>query len=161
MIVVIILPTFSSFAAIGNTNMLVNDGILSANITSSSDWGSGYCRNIDILNSGSSALSWMISFDLNAPMTSAWNGKFSQSGMRYSVIPESWNQSVNPGTKISLGFCANSTERDSNWIIQQKTISISSPASIPGNCGTDNGKILSTIPTNLCITGTPSNVAGQ
>jgi hypothetical protein len=161
MIIVMILSPFSSFAAIGNTNVSINDGVLSANITSASDWGAGYCRNIDILNSGSSTISWAISFDLNAPMASAWNGKFLQSGTRYSVTPKSWNQSINPGAKISLGFCANSTERDTNWTIQQKAVSISSPASISGNCGTDNGKILSSAPTNLCTTGIASNITGQ
>lgn len=137
----------------------LTDGGLTANITSPSDWTAGYCRNMDILNTGTNTLSWSLAFDLDAPTTSAWNGIFVQSGIRYSITPESWNQSISPGAKISLGFCADTVNRDSNWILSSKIV-----ANLPvtnGNCGSDNSKTLSVTPTNLCTLGAPSNIVGQ
>src|SRR6187551_3803286 len=89
---------------------------LKAVIQKTDSWGSGYCVNVNITNSGSAAAStWVVVLELNqASIYSSWNGNFSGSGSRKTVTPVGWNASVPAGATLqAFGYCANTTGSNS------------------------------------------------
>lgn len=142
-IFIISISIFGITWAISNSyqsSFSLTDGNINAQVSTQSDWTNGYCRNIDINNTSQKTFSWSLSFDLNAPITNGWNGIFTQSNIQHSVTPDTWGINISPGGKYSFGFCADTVNRDMNWIITSTTV-----ANLPiinGNCGADNGKTL-------------------
>jgi predicted outer membrane repeat protein len=69
------------------------------------------------------------------------------------------------GTPTTPGtFPVSATAVDPNYrysIELDENIAVTSITSVNGVCGSDNGKTLSSPPTNLCNTGTPSTVSGS
>src|SRR6188768_3141502 len=89
---------------------------LKAVIRQTNSWGSGYCANVDIINSGTATAStWVVVLELNqASIYSSWNGTFTGSGSRKTITPVGWNASVAPGTTLqAFGYCANTTGSNS------------------------------------------------
>ncbi|MDJ0340015.1 cellulose binding domain-containing protein [Streptomyces sp. H10-C2] len=80
--------------------------------TKTSGWTGGYTGQYEITNSSGQALpGWTLTFDLPAgtKVSSLWNGKFTASGQHITVKPESWNTTIAPGAKVSVGFVAASS----------------------------------------------------
>lgn len=73
-----------------------------------SDWGSGFNGEIDIKNSGVTALNnWSLEFDFSGTISSIWNATISsQVGTHYTMVPVSWNGSIAPGATVAIGFGA-------------------------------------------------------
>jgi endoglucanase len=84
---------------------------LSAAAVIQSDWQTGFCVNLNVTNQGTaSTKNWQLTFEINqATITSAWGGNFLPQGTKYSVIPESWAQVIQPNQTYSAGYCANKT----------------------------------------------------
>jgi cellulase/cellobiase CelA1 len=86
---------------------------LSYEVLLTSEWGSGYCADIEITNNGDEAAStWETFIELNdSSIYDTWNADYTfVSGGVYQVTPLSWNGNVDPGETIdSPGFCANKT----------------------------------------------------
>lgn len=76
--------------------------------TTTNDWGSGFNGQIDLKNSGTSSVkNWVLEFDFAGTISSIWNGSIrSQVGNHYTVVPASWNSTINPGATASVGFTA-------------------------------------------------------
>ena len=76
-----------------------------------SDWGGGYCANVTITNSGSSAItSWTAVIQMNqSTMSSIWSATGTQSGTSLTALPVSFNAALAAGTSTTFGFCANAT----------------------------------------------------
>ena len=90
---------------------------LKAVIQKTNSWTGGYCANVLITNSGSTAAStWTVVLELNqATIYSSWNGNFSGSGSRKTVTPVGWNASVGAGATLqAFGYCANTTGSNSS-----------------------------------------------
>lgn len=70
------------------------------------DWGSGFNGQIDIKNSGTTAVNnWVLTFNFPGQISSLWNGVISSHvGNTYTVTPASWNASIGAGSSISIGF---------------------------------------------------------
>ena len=84
---------------------------ITASITLTSDWDTGYCANLTVANSGPGATSfWNSTIDLrDSSLQSSWNGTVSGSAPSYFVVPDSWNASIPAnGTRV-VGFCASKT----------------------------------------------------
>lgn len=90
-----------------------DEGDVTYDINVTSDWGTGYCADIEITNNGTETIyGWGVNINLNdSTMDSNWSGNFdSQGGNIYLVTPEDWNAEVDPGETIdSAGFCADVT----------------------------------------------------
>ncbi|MBT9584599.1 cellulase family glycosylhydrolase [bacterium] len=72
-------------------------------------WSGGYVGEIVLTYQGSQTLSsgWVLSFDLPAHLESVWNARrLSQTGTRYRLGNESYNSTLAPGQKVSIGFVA-------------------------------------------------------
>jgi hypothetical protein len=75
-----------------------------ATLALTSNWGSGYCAEVSIANTGSSSITdWSVTLDLKqASVNNLWNGSLSGS----VVTPAAQNRSIGAGAKASFGFCA-------------------------------------------------------
>lgn len=71
-----------------------------------SDWGVGFTAQIIITNTGTAPLDWsQLSFEAPFTIANIWGGRIqSDDGDRYVIDSESWNDSIAPGSKISVGF---------------------------------------------------------
>jgi len=81
-------------------------GELRTVLTISSDWGSGYCANVEVINDTSVDEDWVVAFDVEGPITSLWSASYVQSGNEVTAEGRSWNNIVAAGSSVSLGFCA-------------------------------------------------------
>ena len=71
------------------------------------DWGAGYCAGIVLENTGSSPITWNVSFEIEGSVNNLWNGSWSQQGAIVSVSGIGWNNVLEPGeVDTSMGFCA-------------------------------------------------------
>jgi hypothetical protein len=89
---------------------LTTNGV-TATLSLQSDWGTGYCANVILVNSGSAAVtSWTLVVDLaQSTMTQMWNASSTQSGTQLTVTPASWAASIAVGASVSFGFCGTAT----------------------------------------------------
>lgn len=78
-----------------------------ASQSTTSDWGSGFCENISLKNTGTTEASWSeLGFILNnATITGLWGGNVSHIGDSYTVKSLSWNQKIAPGGSTDIGYC--------------------------------------------------------
>ncbi|PIR20378.1 MAG: hypothetical protein COV45_06270 [Deltaproteobacteria bacterium CG11_big_fil_rev_8_21_14_0_20_47_16] len=74
--------------------------------TITSDWGSGYCSDVTVKNTGGNAGTWNIFLPLNDSVGSLWNGTHSKVDGGIQVVGQSWNASLNAGATATFGFCA-------------------------------------------------------
>ena len=78
------------------TNLIIND-----------DWGAGYCAQVNVVNSTSSAVDWAVSFTIEGTIRNLWNAIYQQVGSTAIAEGVSWNNTVQPGGAVNFGFCAN------------------------------------------------------
>jgi hypothetical protein len=89
---------------------------VTASVTVTSSWETGYCVNLTVSNSGPGAISsWNLLVDLNqSTMNNNFSANFSPySGSRYLVTPLFWNSTIAAGGSQTVGFCGNKT--GPNW----------------------------------------------
>ncbi len=73
-----------------------------------SDWGTGYCANVKLINDGSTPINgWTLIFDLDASINNLWNGAWTNNGNNnYTVDDVGWNANIPAGGSRNFGFCA-------------------------------------------------------
>lgn len=73
-----------------------------------SDWQQAFNAQVEIHNRGSAPLTnWKLEFELPARIDSIWTAKIiSQDGGKVVLGPEHWNQRIEPGGSVVLGFLA-------------------------------------------------------
>jgi len=83
---------------------------LSAGISVSTDFGTGYCVTLDVHNAASSPTQgWAVSLEVpQASIYTSWNGDFSSSTGSVVVEPHTYLRTLQPQSSTSdIGFCAN------------------------------------------------------
>jgi len=82
---------------------------VSATLTLTSNWGTGYCANVEVRNHDTVATSsWTVVLDAHeSVIVNLWNGDATQDGSTYAVENMSYNGQVGPGATTAFGFCAN------------------------------------------------------
>ena len=72
----------------------------------SSSWATGYVASVMITNKEPEPWTdWELEFDSPHTITSIWGAEIvSREGTRYRIRPLSWNQTLAPGGKISIGY---------------------------------------------------------
>lgn len=72
-----------------------------------SDWGAGYCADVEVRNAGAAALRWSVELPMDGRITQSWNTAVaSLSGDRARFSGVDWNGRLDAGGKTSFGFCA-------------------------------------------------------
>src|SRR5688500_2797912 len=83
---------------------LTGDG-LTATLTYGSDWGTGYCADVKIQNTGTTATAtWQVATNMNgSSVANAWNAATRMSGSQLIATPADHNASLAPGASTSFG----------------------------------------------------------
>ncbi len=81
-------------------------GDVDAVVTINDDWGRGYCAQVNVVNSTSSAVDWTVSFPIEGTVRNLWNAVWEQNGNTVTAEGVSWNNTVQPGGRVNFGFCA-------------------------------------------------------
>ncbi|HSC86451.1 MAG TPA: non-reducing end alpha-L-arabinofuranosidase family hydrolase [Polyangiaceae bacterium] len=91
-------------------NALTSNG-LSATLSLSSQWNSGYCADVSLVNTGATAISsWEVQIDLTqSTFASGWSANITSSGGRLVAKPLDWNRNLDVGATTSFGFCGNTS----------------------------------------------------
>ncbi|WP_437562289.1 expansin EXLX1 family cellulose-binding protein [Sorangium sp. So ce542] len=94
--------------------VVTTDGLGVAALTRSSDWGSGYCANVNVVNEGTTPVtSWTVVIDLRqSTLSNLWEAQSSRSGSLLTVTPASGRGQIPVGGAASFGFCATATGSD-------------------------------------------------
>jgi O-glycosyl hydrolase len=80
-----------------------------------SQWAGGFVAQITLANSGTTAINgWTLAFTFpgDQKITDTWNGVSTQSGENVSIVNESYNATIAPGSNTSLGFQGTWTNSD-------------------------------------------------
>lgn len=90
----------------GGTTPPPPTGGLQLTESAQSDWGSGYCHNIKLVNKGTTAVTWRVSITIVGTLTSAWSSYATASGNRVEFTGEGWNKELAAGASTNFGYCA-------------------------------------------------------
>ena len=88
---------------------------VTASLSMQSSWNGGYCANLKVTNSSTTAVSsWTVNLNTNqSTLYTSWGATFGGTGSLRSVTPPSNSAALGAGASTVVGFCANST--GSNW----------------------------------------------
>lgn len=103
-------PTDDHDAPVLATWATLVSGSAEATQSIQNDWKAGYCSEITVKNSGTSAVTgWSVVLNLHqSTIASSYSAKLSGS----TFTPESYNATIAPGSSQKFGFCANATGTD-------------------------------------------------
>jgi hypothetical protein len=107
---------------------------LTAIVTQTSVWNTGYGADVVIANSGDAAASgWTVEFDLPAGTTvsRAWSATMAASGNHYRFTNLGWNGAVAAGGTVSFGFNAANGGLPLNCTINGAPCSSATPGTPP------------------------------
>jgi len=71
-----------------------------------SDWGDGYCVDVQVRNQGGRAGTWAFSVPVEGRIRNAWNVRHERTDGAVNVSGLDWNRTVAPGNETHFGFCA-------------------------------------------------------
>ncbi|GAB3452968.1 hypothetical protein GCM10027321_02460 [Massilia terrae] len=80
--------------------------VITAQQTISSDWGSGYCANMTLTNTGPSAGPWTYKQAFPDTITSLWGGTYTLANGQLSISGPSYSPNLHVGQSTTVGFCA-------------------------------------------------------
>lgn len=96
----------------GGTNLPVS-------VSTFTDWGTGYCANVNVTNNTSQPVDWTAVFTAEGSIYNAWNMNYQSAGNTVTAVGVGWNSTLNPGQSThSIGFCANRNQSSGgtcNW----------------------------------------------
>ena len=70
-----------------------------------SDWGSGYCADVQVSNPSASSLVWQVSLTVNDTINTLWDAVYTQQGHQAIIMGASWNKILAPRQSTVCGFC--------------------------------------------------------
>ena len=124
----------------GGTTPTTGNGKLSI----TSDWGTGYCANVNVSNPGQApASSWRAQLDTRqSRITNAWNAKFSGVSGQLTVTPIPDTEKIAAGASINFGFCA-STMGAQRALLGAVTLSVAGGSGGSGGSTSSGGSTAS------------------
>ncbi len=81
-------------------------GAVDVAVTTTDSWPSGYCANVKVTSSSSTAVDWNVTFSVRGAVSQLWNAVWSQNGSEISAQGVSWNNLVSASQPVEFGFCA-------------------------------------------------------
>jgi hypothetical protein len=75
-------------------------------LTVRSDWGSGYCADVQVSNPQTFPLSWQVSLTVGDSITTLWDAVYTRQGRQAIITGAAWNRVLPPGQSTVFGFCA-------------------------------------------------------
>ena len=85
------------------------EGDLTVTQTENSDWGSGFCKNVQVKNNTANDIDWEVSFDVDGVIYNHWNANLTQnsSTLKATASGVDWNNIVKANSQVEFGYCAN------------------------------------------------------
>jgi chitinase len=77
-----------------------------ARLTVRSDWGRGYCADVQVSNPQTFPLLWQVSLTVSDSITALWDGVYTRQDQQAVVTGSAWNRVLPPGQSTVFGFCA-------------------------------------------------------
>lgn len=75
--------------------------------TVTSDWGTGYCADVRITTSSTTAVRWTVPVYVSGgTVNSVWNGVATPAGDHVDVSGAAWNSTVSAAAPTTFGYCA-------------------------------------------------------
>ena len=71
-----------------------------------SEWGTGYCATVNVVNEGDTQVAWVFSMSIEGEITQIWNALMSPNGDETLFQGVDWNMNLQPGASAQFGFCA-------------------------------------------------------
>jgi hypothetical protein len=121
------------------TNGTVLSGSVTATLTTTSDWGAGFCQSVSLKNTGSAVTSWTLNLATNgASISNIWNATQTTSGTTMTVTPASHLASIPTNGTVEFGFCGTGTGRPtlSSLTVNGGTIGTGGSSSMGGATAT-------------------------
>jgi hypothetical protein len=89
---------------------------ISVNIIKQSDWDSGFCATVQVLNSSDNKIEWHVQFDAQGLITNLWNANYTQNSDTLEVEASGvdWNKYVEPHSLVEFGYCANKVQESAS-----------------------------------------------
>lgn len=88
-----------------------DSGQVSYHVSVTTDWGAGYCANVDITTESLTPVTWQVEIPLTTSPTNGipstvWNANWSFSDQTLTAGGLSWNESVSASGPRQFGYCA-------------------------------------------------------
>jgi cellulase/cellobiase CelA1 len=80
--------------------------ILPAQLQIASDWGSGYCANVTVTNTGATQVVWATDIVVQGTIRQQWSATGSAANGIVRFLGVAWNRELLPGRSTQFGFCA-------------------------------------------------------
>lgn len=95
-----------------STNKYIGDGY-EVEFKISNQWDGAFNGELVITNTGDKPLeNWTLKYDFNHEITNMWNAQIiSHENNTYTIKNLGWNQDIQPGNSISIGFTANYSDK--------------------------------------------------
>jgi hypothetical protein len=129
-----------------------------------SQWNTGLCRNVSVINNGSEEVLWRVTITPPGKIDKMWNAKYSVDGEKVAVEGVDWNKIVKPHSKVEFGYCvsfnstqpsADSSSTTASTDSTTSTTSTSTATETASNSsGTTDGDATTTQPTATTDSGT-------
>lgn len=84
-----------------------SSGNAQVSVSVQDDWGSGYCNNVRVTNTGTAPLIWSVTLEVQGTFNHAWSVAYTHSGGQTTFNGLEWNKELDPGESTSFGYCAN------------------------------------------------------
>lgn len=83
-----------------------------AEVLITSDWGAGYCANVNITTTSETPIVWNVDIALDSPPLNGvpynvWNATWSFDNQIFTVSGAGWNDTVTSSSPAQFGYCAN------------------------------------------------------
>jgi len=75
-------------------------------VSTTSDWGAGYCVHVDVSNPGSAELVWRVDVSVDGTINDLWNAVVVAEGAMVTFEGREYNRVIAAGAATSFGFCA-------------------------------------------------------
>jgi endoglucanase len=86
--------------------MEVPEQSLSVDLVVDSEWETGYCASVIVVNEGEEDVAWLFSIPVEGEITQIWNALMSPNGVETLFQGVDWNMNLAPGASADFGFCA-------------------------------------------------------
>lgn len=82
------------------------DGSITTTLTLQSDWGEGYCVQVDVRNTGAQPSTWAAQVPIEGRIREFWNAEYSRENGMLTVRGKPHNAQLRPDEQTHFGFCA-------------------------------------------------------
>jgi len=90
----------------GGTPVDVPEQNLNVNVAVDSEWETGYCATVTVVNEGEEEVAWLFSIPVEGEINQIWNALMSPNGTETLFQGVDWNMNLAPGASAEFGFCA-------------------------------------------------------